>query len=145
MNWKPHFLFGFLLFAVLGYVFLTKDFFQLAFLSAVAGLSALLPDLDHELSKSRKITDKLVPILAFVILFFHSRDFLNSILFTLVISGIYFILFTFFKPRHRGITHTLSVLFILSILVYLYNPVLSYAFFVGYLSHLLGDGLIKLL
>lgn len=139
MLWKGHFIFGFLLFFILGYFFLGSSIFEIFFLSFIAGFSALLPDLDHELSKSKKWLDRLFPIFSFALAFVYLQEWYSALIIAILLSGAYFIIYTFLKPKHRGITHSLLALLVLSVISYFISPNLSYAFFIGYLSHLIGD------
>lgn len=144
MLWKGHFILGFFLFLIIGYFVFDFSDLRVLILSIIAGFSALIPDLDHDLSKSRKWLNKLFPFVSFIVLFIYLENWYSAILITIFLSGIYFLLFTFLKPKHRGITHTLFALIVFSIIIYSFDELLSYAFFVGYLSHLLGDKTIKL-
>ena len=105
-------------------------------------LSALVPDLDHSSSKGRQLLDKVV--VAGSLLFFAFLQ--NALFFALGIIAVYFIIFTFFKPQHRGITHSLVACFVFSVLIYfMFNFNFAVAGLVGYTSHLLADKEIKLL
>ncbi len=146
MDWKAHFIFGFLLFLLFGYFLLNIfDSITLLFYSFLCGLFALIPDLDHELSKSRKILDKLVPTISFVLGYIYFNNILNSIYLTILVSGIYFIFFAFLKPKHRGITHSILFLLVCFAIIYFFNNFLGIVFFIGYLSHLLLDRTLKLI
>ncbi|MBW2992415.1 metal-dependent hydrolase [Candidatus Woesearchaeota archaeon] len=46
-----------------------------------------------------------------------------------------------FVTRHRGIFHSLFFAVLISVLVHLYNHVAGIALFIGYMSHVLLDGL----
>jgi membrane-bound metal-dependent hydrolase YbcI (DUF457 family) len=135
----------------------THSILGLAVLSAFGALSALAPDLDHESSKGKKMLDMALILLAAVIAIASgcggnicipsSISGLGSIVIMfLVIVGAYFITFILFKPRHRGITHTLAACLVFGILVFLIaGPRLALAGFIGYLSHLIADGIVKIL
>ena len=46
--------------------------------------------------------------------------------------------------RHRGIFHSLFTAILLSVVVFIFtNKIYALAFFIGYLSHLISDGLTK--
>lgn len=149
MNWKSHIFIGCLFtLAAMLILFNIKDFFTLTALTTFGGLSALLPDLDHDLSKGRKILDVIVILgsILFFVFFFNSYSLQNSILYSLALMGIYFVLFALFKPRHRGVTHSIVFAVIYSvILFFLADFNLAVAGFIGYFSHLLADGMIKTL
>ncbi len=156
MNWRSHALIGgFLVLLMLYFVFGIRDIVQLVYLSVLGALCALAPDLDHESSKGRKIADATAVILAVWIAYTSAcggriclpiSNLWTMALTTLVILGVYFVLFTLFKPRHRGITHTLVACLAFGVLVYLLaGPIVAIAGAVGYFSHLVSDGLIKIL
>ena len=108
MNWKAHMFIGFIFFILIGHFFLNLSLFNLFFLSIISSFSALLPDLDHPISKSRELLNKLIPFVLLVVFYIYfGGNLYNTILSSLIFLGVYFVLFTFFKPRHRGITHSL--------------------------------------
>lgn len=159
MNWKSHTLIAFFLsLAIFYFVFSIREAVQipqLLFLSIFSALSALVPDLDHDLSKGRKLLDAVVIVFAFGIAayfyFFNSASGIPSSFFGppmifFAIPGFYFIAFKILKPRHRGATHTIVLCFAFSVLVYLIAGLqLAVAGLIGYFSHLLVDKEIKLL
>jgi len=122
-----------------------------------AGVSALVPDLDHEMGKGREILNKVVfPILLIAIYFnrcgsnffcFLEIEQLKSILLvSFALAGIYFVLFTYLKPRHRGITHSLIFAAVYTVFIYAVLGIgLAIAGGVGYLSHLIADMKIKII
>lgn len=156
MDWRSHALLAFTLaLIVFGFVWPQPllSMFGLAFLS---GVSALLPDLDHEMSKGRKVLNHLVPFVALIVVSTHTCDSLACLLsleklgFILLLSlaliGIYTIFFTYLKPKHRGITHSLLFSFLYGAVLYLIAGVaLALAGFIGYASHLLSDKRLKLI
>jgi len=145
MNWKAHFILGFFLFLIPFYFF-NIPLFPLFLLSLFAGLSSLLPDLDHDMAKARKLLNKLFPIIIFLILFTYSSNLEYSLFNSLIITALYFLFFTFLKPKHRGITHTILVAILYSLILYfILGELFAYAGFIGYFSHLLGDKKIKFL
>ncbi|MEK6982386.1 MAG: metal-dependent hydrolase [Candidatus Micrarchaeota archaeon] len=149
MNWKSHVIIGCLLtLAIFLFLFNIRDYATLIVLTIFGGLSALLPDLDHDLSKGRKILNVFVILgsILFFVFFSNSYSLQNSLTYPLAVVGIYFILFAFFKPRHRGVTH--SIVFAVSygiILFFLAGIDFAVAGFIGYFSHLLADGMIKII
>jgi len=153
MNWRSHALIGAILVLLALYFLLSvRDIIQLAYLSALGALCALAPDLDHESSKGRKIADATAVVLAAWIAYSSAcgggiclpNPVAMAVTF-LVVLGAYFVLFTLFKPRHRGITHTLVACLVFAILLYLLaGPLAAIAGAIGYFSHLLADGLIKI-
>lgn len=146
MNWKFHFLFAFFLFLLIGnFILKIPDFFNLLFFSFLCGIFALLADLDHELSKSRKILDKLVPIASFVIGFLYFNNIAYALYTLIFLSGVYFLLFVFLKPKHRGFTHSIIFLLFFSAIIYFFDNLVGIIFFIGYSSHLVLDGTLKLI
>lgn len=154
MDYRAHFAIGFILTLVIVYFFIGHDLLTVLPLSIFGGISALVPDLDHESSKGKKILD-IVFISAAVFLLYRSKcsnafcfpsfNMLSEIIVaTLALIGAYFLFFRFFKPRHRGITHTIFACILYSITIYL---VLGLFFaicaFIGYISHLLADNQIQ--
>ena len=153
MNWRSHALIGAILVLLAIYFLMgVRDIVQLAYLSALGALCALAPDLDHESSKGRKIADATAVILALWIAYDSTcggriclPNILAMALTILIVLGAYFVLFTLLKPRHRGITHTLVACLVFAILIYLLaGPLAAICGAVGYFSHLLADGLIKI-
>lgn len=154
MNWRPHFAIGALTAAVLALI-LHNDIFVIFLASVVGGLSALAPDIDHDSSKIRKAADITVPI--FGIFFALSAtcyadatcvidNFRTIIISALAITGLYTIVITYMKPKHRGITHTIVFAGIFFVLLFLISS-FQFALFglAGYASHLLADKHIRLI
>jgi hypothetical protein len=123
--------------------------------TAFAGLSALVPDLDHDSSKGRKWLDVAFIGFAFMTVYgsgcgtdlcIPGMAQLGEMLVTfLAMAGAYFLFFRFLKPRHRGITHTLVACFVFSVLLYfMAGKNLALAGAVGYFSHLVADLHVKL-
>lgn len=142
MDWKAHLLFAAIL-SILTFFFLfhVTDAFFLFQLIAVSSLSALIPDLDHEMSMGRKLADMAAIALAGVFAYLA-----NSLLLFFAILGAYFLLFWLLKPSHRGITHSLIACIAFTVIVFfLSNFTLALAAFIGYFSHLLADREIKLI
>ncbi len=154
MNWRPHFTIGAFAGAIAALI-LQSDIFVIFLAGIIGGISALAPDIDHDSSKIRKAADITVPI--FGVFFSLSStcyadvacivsDWRTIIISALAITGLYTIVITYLKPRHRGITHT--VLFALVYFGLLYTVSnFSFALFglAGYASHLLADQHIKLI
>jgi membrane-bound metal-dependent hydrolase YbcI (DUF457 family) len=64
----------------------------------------------------------------------------------LAIFGAYFLLFLFFKPKHRGITHTIAMCSVYSMLIYIVLGLdFAFAGFIGYFSHLAADSHFRIL
>lgn len=156
MDWKSHAVIGaFFAIAVL-YVFGVQDNFLLVLFGLFGALSALVPDLDHDSSKGRRILDVVFVSFAFLAVYLGEcgggicvpqagKIFPMATLFFALV-GAYFILFRFFKPRHRGITHTLVACFVFGVLMYLLlGLTVALAGIAGYFSHLVADRHVKLI
>ncbi len=152
MNWLKHIVIGVLLALAAFYIFITKDFVQLAIFGLFAAGSALLPDLDHVGSKARGLLDKTVPLIAAIATYMsYCTGFSCALtesfaLRTFALVGVYFTVFTYFKPEHRGITHSFFFTAVFTVLIYL---LLGFKFAlaggIGYLSHLLADWEMKII
>ncbi len=156
MDFKVHFLIGALASIIVFLFVFPVDKFMLMVLAIFSAFSALVPDLDHETSKLRKLLNIFLPLglFAFVLLkscpdfqcsAFSFDFFLLLIKEWLVMCGLYFIVMTYLKPKHRGITHTLFAGAVYGLLVY---SVLGLYFglsgLLGYCSHLLADNHMKM-
>ena len=148
MDWRSHALIGILLAVLAFYFILHLSIESIALLSIFAGFSALLPDIDHKMSKIRSISDGAFVIFAIVYSYTScsSCQLLDLGKSALLLVGIYFLIITFLKPRHRGITHSLLFVFIYAtVLYFLFDRNLAIAGFIGYLSHLIADKEIKII
>lgn len=156
MKWKSHIAIGCIIAALL-FVFVYPVSDTLRFLSLIlfAGISALAPDLDNGESKGKKVLDICFMLVSLSYLYYSSCGYnlcipslaviTNIIIISLALIGIYFLLFRFFKPRHRGITHTFLAAFLYGILIFVLTDVLfAIAALVGYFSHLAADRHIRL-
>ncbi len=160
MNWRAHFLIGsaaaiiFIAIMInLGFNLLDNPLLSVI-LVLFGGMSALVPDLDHHDSKGKAILDiGFILIIAFYIynvncgigLCLPPIDAVRSMIqLFLAMVGAYFLFFRFFKPAHRGITHTLFASAIYGIIIYCmldWMPALVATS--GYFSHLVADFHIK--
>jgi membrane-bound metal-dependent hydrolase YbcI (DUF457 family) len=156
MNWRSHALIGGLLTLVVLYLLGTRDILELVVIAFFGAMSALVPDLDHQASKGKEILDLAFVSVAFFMVYFSrcgssiclpSIDAIGQMaMIFFAFLGVYFLFFRFFKPHHRGITHTLAACLAFGILAYLFTGwTLGIAGFVGYLSHLAADRHIKLI
>ncbi len=152
MNWKAHAVFGAAAAVVLLYLLGTTEIFSIMLVAVFGALSGLVPDLDHESSKGKKLLDIIFIPFALVVAYISVcgrslclPDGSMAVTF-LAFIGLYSLFFFFLKPRHRGITHTLvaALLFALA-LYFLVDLNFVLAGFAGYLSHLAADREIKLL
>ncbi len=152
MLWRSHALIGGIFGLIAALLFGFSDFGAVFLFIAIASLSALVPDLDHHASKGRQWLDKTIPIGAFL---FSYLEQCGSEICTptptivqkaLGIIGVYFILFTYFKPKHRGITHSIfGVLLYGALLAIVLNLNIAIAGMAGYLSHLIADKELKII
>ncbi len=156
MRWRSHILIGaVLVFAVL-FLLGQSSGIGIWFLTAFGALSALVPDLDHDSSKGRKLLDTFIIVFALLAVYVWEcggglcipapASLLPSMILFLAIIGGYFIAFRIFKPRHRGITHTLAANAVFGIALYvIFGDLIAVAGTVGYFSHLLADQHVKLI
>ncbi len=154
MNWPEHMFIG-ALFGLILALFLQLPIIEGGLVAGMAAISALAPDIDHDSSKIRKISNITVPIAAFGFSFAATcsegvmctlDDMRSIIILGLAITGLYMIVITFFKPKHRGITHTIFSALVFAIFIYIFSD-LNFAFagFAGYASHLLADKHIRMI
>lgn len=156
MDWKSHAVIGAAASLAAAYLLGVQDMLGLAFFTVFGGLAALVPDLDHDASKGRQILDMVA------IGFAGSTAYMSGcgksicipemqriggmVVALLAMVGIYFLFFKFFKPKHRGITHTLVATVVFGVLLYfLTGLTVAIVGIVGYASHLVADQHIKLI
>ncbi|MFH1520036.1 MAG: metal-dependent hydrolase [Candidatus Micrarchaeota archaeon] len=152
MNWRSHAIIGAICAVLVLYALGTREIVEFGLIAILGALSALAPDLDHDMSKGRKILDVGVVIFSLAILYLSTCKgtfcvpTFSMFIIWLGILGVYFLLFRFFKPHHRGITHTIVAAVVFGVILYLLLD-LKFALvgLVGYLSHLLADKVIKLI
>lgn len=154
MNWTSHMAIGALCGALLA-LFIGASLTESLLLIPMASVSALAPDIDHDSSKIRKTANMAVPIGAFAFsiavsctgLFPCVLSNIGSIaILGLAITGLYAIIITFAKPKHRGITHTIFSALIFGLFIWLVSDIrLALAGFAGYSSHLFADMHIKII
>jgi len=154
MDWKSHAVIGAACSLAAAWMLGVHDVLGLAFFTVFGGLAALVPDLDHDASKGRQILDMVA------IGFAGSTAYMSGcgksicipeiqriggmVVALLAMVGIYFLFFKFFKPKHRGITHTLVAGFVFGVLLwFLTGMTVAIVGTVGYLSHLAADQHIK--
>ncbi len=156
MDWKAHLLSALVIALLLSTLVLKLSMLECIQFSLFAGMAALIPDLDHDMGKARQILNRLIPLLVLfvvamyvcsdsLICFFDFAHFKSIGILSLALIGLYFVLFTYLKPKHRGITHSLVACLALSLLIFfILNEKFAFAGFVGYASHLLLDKELKL-
>ena len=156
MDWKAHALIGAVSASAIAFFLGSHDLFALVAAAAVGALGALVPDLDHQTSKGKQVLDTAVIAAAFLAVYSSGcgaalcipsvQSMQSTGLAVLAMLGAYFVFFALFKPSHRGITHSLVACFAFGVLAYLiFGLRLGIVGFVGYLSHLVADGEIKIL
>lgn len=152
MNYKQHLLIGAILTVPL--TLLLYFYFQLPNTFIYYGLSlgllsSLLPDIDHSNSKIHKSIKTLTTLTALII---STKEYIKitthqmALVLGTITALTTYILFTLLKPRHRGITHTMTAVILTGALTYyLIGPYLAIITATGYLSHLLADTEIKII
>ncbi len=146
MNYKQHFIIGFLAGLCLSYVS-NFSLFYILFWSLLTGLSALIPDLDHHNSKGTQFLQMGVILFALLLSWQLFSDILQIIGSTVIIYLVFIFIYKILKPRHRGITHTiLATLLVLIISMFVFSFTLPQVLFIplGYFSHLIADGVLKI-
>lgn len=157
MQWRSHALIGFVAAALFTYLISgTSNPLLLLVLSLFGLISALVPDLDHNDSKGKKILDLgIVGVVSSSLLISSCGGSLcipginsiqSMIVSALAIFGAYFLFFLFLKPKHRGITHSIIACFVYTVLIYvIFGFQFAVAGFFGYFSHLSADMHFKLI
>lgn len=156
MDWRSHVIAGVAFSLITLLLFGINEISSLVILGAIGGLSALVPDLDHESSQGRKMLD--VGFIGFAFLTALTSgcgsdiclpdiaQLSGMVMVFFAIAGAYFVFFTFMKPTHRGITHTVIASIVFCLLVFLLaGKEVAIAGFAGYFSHLVADQHIKLI
>ncbi|MBD3210386.1 hypothetical protein GF318_03320 [Candidatus Micrarchaeota archaeon] len=156
MNWRPHAVIGGTLALAVLYFLGTGDVIELIVIAFFGAMAALVPDIDHHASKGKEILDLAFISVAFFLVYFSNCgsgicipniDAVSRMaLIFFAFLGVYFLFFRFFKPAHRGVTHTLAACAAFGILAFLFTgEKLGVAGFLGYFSHLAADQHIKLI
>lgn len=156
MDWRSHAFIG-AVFALAAGILLGRDgLIQLGFITIFGALCALVPDLDHDASKGRQWLDIAAVGFSFMMIYSSgcSTDFCipgldelkTMAMAFLALIGVYFLFFRFFKPKHRGITHTLFATIVFGILIYIFDGLtLGLIGMTAYFSHMIADQHIKLI
>jgi inner membrane protein len=114
---------------------------------AAAALGSLLPDADHHKTKMFKIVCLAIGIAASYLALSPFKQGLgqtNGSLAAFAFGTAAALSYAAFKPRHRGITHTLLAAVIFGAALYFASgTAVAVAGFTAYLSHLLADKQIK--
>ncbi|MEW6722924.1 MAG: metal-dependent hydrolase [Candidatus Micrarchaeota archaeon] len=155
MQWRAHLIIGAVLAALVFWFLGAREPVPLALASGFGALCALVPDLDHDSSKGRKMLDSAVIAFALLAVYLggcggdacvpDAGQIVPMAVLFFAIVGAYFVLFRVFKPRHRGITHTIFACAVFgTFLFFLLGERLALAGILGYFSHLVADNHVKL-
>jgi len=145
MNWRAHLFIGISCGAAAAYL-LRLDLAGAAFFCAVSAASSLLPDLDIRNSKASKATYAVALLCAVAAAYSVSfakggsaSDFAYS--FGMIAAALLAI-DLLFRPRHRGVMHTAPFALAAAALCFAISGALpSFAFLLGYCSHLAADAM----
>ena len=145
LDWKQHLVFGFFIFLITFGILKRFNVSVIDYLF-VAGLVitlfySLLPDFDMDNSKINNLIEMIILVSAFVfiVMYYYNRE-ENLLFIGLTLIGIDF--FSKFL-KHRGEFHTITVGLILSFILIFVSPILVLFAFVGWMSHLIADGVLK--
>lgn len=113
----------------------------------IAGLSALIPDIDNGNSLITRITSLVViGVLVFYLATTYGIN-LNSLL--LLVAGIiiYILARKILFPKHRGYTHSIVFALIMGAVMYYFtnNVLISAAVITGITAHMLEDMMLKVI
>ncbi len=142
MNYKGHLIVGGLSSTVIGFL-IKPNIWYIIF----GTLSALAPDIDHPKSKATSLLRGVVLLpLSVVISMSLFDDLAKMVLVTLGIFLLLIMLTELLRPRHRGITHGFAAALAYAIMIFLISKDYYLAVFglVGYVSHLIADGVFKI-
>ena len=109
-------------------------------------IGSVLPDIDHENSKVFKAVELILKLgfSGFIVSSLYPDFFLAFVIVILWLISARKILIVF-KPKHRGITHTIkgtlvfSVIILITSYILMNNIIPSLFFIVSYLSHIAAD------
>ncbi len=150
-DYRTHIIFGFL-FSIIVY-FLFRSFFNLNFINSfisviLIGFSSVFPDIDHRNSKIHKwVKSILISITCIIIIALCYPNFYAAVIYSAISATILYILLTYFKPRHRGITHSFRFSIFFSVIIaiftfFMFHTLIPALFgFVAYNSHIVMDKL----
>ncbi len=156
MDWKSHLVIGIVASLALFYLLIgVTSPLQLLPLAAIAGLSALIPDIDTGQSKGRKVMDVVAVAAAFFLSYSSSCSGTICIpglgqlgaiaMIALALLGAYLLFVVFVMPRHRGVVHSLAMCIGFTVLLYVFiGRYYALAGFIGFFSHLAADNSLKL-
>ncbi len=152
-DYKVHLIFGFVFCAILYYVFrqlILLDIKSTAISLLLIGFAALFPDVDHQNSKIHRWVKSIIIIIAIIVIGVICYPNLKIAFIASFGSGMFlYILLTWFKPKHRGITHTFKFSIIFSIFIgiitlFTFHTLIPALFsFLAYNSHIILDKLVQ--
>ena len=156
MDWRSHAFIGAVFALAAGLLLGMDGILQLIFIAVFGALCALVPDLDHDASKGRQWLDvAAVGFSAILVMRSACSDWFCvpdldvlriMVMGFLALCGAYFLFFRFFKPKHRGITHTLFAVVVFGALIYVFDGlILALIGMAAYFSHLFADQHIKVI
>jgi membrane-bound metal-dependent hydrolase YbcI (DUF457 family) len=150
MDWKSHLFFGIVLGAAVANFVLRTDALGTAAFAAIAGASALLPDLDMRSSKASQILG-LAAVAAILMAagwfaVANGKSVGEFALYAAILLVVVFIADRLLRPRHRGVMHSFGLLCAIAAAAWLLlGWFFALAFATGYFSHLIADKCIKLI
>ncbi|MEM2137886.1 MAG: metal-dependent hydrolase [Candidatus Anstonellaceae archaeon] len=150
MDWKSHLFLGVLFGAATANFVLRTDWLGTAGFAAIAGASALLPDLDIRNSKASQVLG-IVALAAIVIAagwlaVAGGKGLEEFAIYALLLLAFAFVADRLLRPRHRGVMHSLGFLCAIAAAAgLLLGGFFALAFAAGYLSHLIADKCVKLI
>jgi membrane-bound metal-dependent hydrolase YbcI (DUF457 family) len=156
MDWRSHFIAGVVFSVIALLLFEVREITTLIMLGAIGGFSALVPDLDHDSSQGRKMLDVAFIGFAFLtavttgcgsdICLPDFEGISDMVIVFFAITGMYFVFFTFLKPTHRGITHTMFATVVFGMIMFLIaGREVAIAGIFGYFSHMVADQHIRII
>jgi len=145
MDWKLHLLLGILFGAAVAHFGFNANAAQIFLFAAIAGVSALVPDIDLRKSKVSRIVYLTGGAAILLVSFMLSGGNWTRMLLYAAVFAIGFLAFdVLVRPRHRGIVHSYLFLVLVAVAAYFAAGFFfAAAFATGYLSHLLSDGVLK--
>jgi len=149
MNWKFHMLFGALLGAFAAYFIFNFSGSALILFSLLSAASAILPDLDLRKSKASQMLYCAMLAIAILISYQNTlakgKGIIDFALLAVIVCCVMLALDFLIRPAHRGITHSLLFLAaIFAVAFFLSGLFFASAICIGYASHLISDGHIKM-
>ena len=149
MNWRGHVLFALLLTFALSLVcssLYLMSLMEWLWALPVIIFASLLPDVDIESSKSQRMANFLALVFAIAYGFHDIGQYLAyGWKLSLEILGAYFLVVYVFKPKHRGITHSLLAAGLFGgITAVVFGKIIGCLGLAAYISHLIADSHIKI-